>query len=45
MTSIGNPLFFIRGIAHVKSIRIERDIDRELLAFCMWRCACKQYKD
>jgi hypothetical protein len=31
---IGSPLLFLRGAARVKSIRVERDIDQEPLAFC-----------
>jgi hypothetical protein len=33
MTSIESPLFFVHDVARVKSIRIERDVDREPLAF------------
>jgi hypothetical protein len=38
-------LAFLCGDAHVKSIRIGRDVDWEPLAFCTWHCACKKYKD
>jgi hypothetical protein len=32
---IGNPLLFVSGAAHVKSIRTEWDVDREPLTFFM----------
>jgi hypothetical protein len=38
-------LLFVCGVVHVKSIRIERDIDLDPCAFCTRRCACKKYKD
>jgi hypothetical protein len=41
---IGSLLLFVRTVARVKSIRVERDIDREPIAFCTRRCACKRYK-
>jgi hypothetical protein len=41
---IGSPMLFIRGAAHVKSIRVERVVYREPFAFCMRHCACKKYK-
>jgi hypothetical protein len=44
-TSIGNSMLFVRGAAHVKSIRIIRDLNQELFAFCTRRCVCKNYKD
>jgi hypothetical protein len=31
--------------ACLKSIRIEWDVDQELLVLCMWCCTCKKYKD
>jgi hypothetical protein len=43
--SIEILLLFVRDVVHVKSIRIERDVDRESLAFCMRHHACKNYKD
>jgi hypothetical protein len=30
---IGSPLVFVCGTARVKGIRVERDVDREPLAF------------
>jgi hypothetical protein len=41
---IGSPLLFVRGIARVKSIRVEPDINWESLTFCTWRYTCKNYK-
>jgi hypothetical protein len=41
---IGSPLLLVRGAARVKSIRVERDIDRKPLAFCIRHCVCKKYK-
>jgi hypothetical protein len=32
-------------VAHVKSTRIESDVNQESLAFCMQHCVCKKYKD
>jgi hypothetical protein len=40
-----SPLLFVRSVARVKSIRIEQNIEQESLAFCMWCCMCKKYKD
>jgi hypothetical protein len=40
-----SALLFVRGVARVKSIRMERDVNREPLAFCTRRYACKKYKD
>jgi hypothetical protein len=31
--SIESPLLFVRGAMYVKSIRVERDVDREPLLF------------
>jgi hypothetical protein len=41
---IESPLFFVCGIVSVKSIRVERDVDREPPTFCTWRCMCTKYK-
>jgi hypothetical protein len=30
----GAPCFFVRGVARVKSIEVEWDVDREPFAFC-----------
>jgi hypothetical protein len=34
-----------RGATRRKSMRVEHDVDQEPLAFCMWCCTCKKYKD
>jgi hypothetical protein len=31
---IGSPLLFVRGVACVKSIEVEHEVDREPLSFC-----------
>jgi hypothetical protein len=43
----GAPYFFVHGVARVKSIEVEWDIDREPFAFCNekntlahWPCVC-----
>jgi hypothetical protein len=41
---VGSPLLFVRGVARVKSIRAEQDIDQEPLAFCTRCYVCKKYK-
>jgi hypothetical protein len=41
---IESPLLFVHDTAHVKSIRVEQDVNQGPLAFCMRRCACKKYK-
>jgi hypothetical protein len=41
---IGSPLLFVCGIARVKSIRVEPDVNWESLAFSTWRYTCKKYK-
>jgi hypothetical protein len=41
---IGSPLLFVCGTACVKSIEVEWDVNRELLAFCTRHCACKKYR-
>jgi hypothetical protein len=41
---IGSTLIFVHGAGHVKSIRVEQDINRGPLAFYTRHCICKKYK-
>jgi hypothetical protein len=41
---VGSPSLFVCSATRLKSIRVERDVNQEPLAFCMWHCACKKYK-
>jgi hypothetical protein len=39
---VGSVLLFLHDTARVKSIEVERDIDREPLAFCLRYYVCKK---
>jgi hypothetical protein len=41
---IESSLLFVHDTTRVKSIRVEQDVNRGPLAFCMRHCACKRYK-